>query len=206
MLILHELAPSPNNVKVRMALRYKGIPFEALAIDPLDRAPVVALSGQEGTPVVEDRGIVLNDSDAILFYLDANYPDTPRLYPRTREGRRACDRWRDELERTIGPPWAEIFFTCIKRRESYDPKRREEYASVLAEYEARLDGKTTFHADPEMVVCDLRVAEFAVYGLPGEGLVERCRLFAKFRQEYGVDPARFPALTKMLERWNAWLA
>lgn len=78
---LWELAPSPNNTKVRMALRYKGIPFEVAPVEPSDRAPVLAASGQEATPVIEDRGIVMPESEAILHYLDANYPDTPGCSP-----------------------------------------------------------------------------------------------------------------------------
>ena len=81
MLRFWELSPSPNNTKVRMALRCKQIDFEAIPVDPVNRQPVIEVSGQELTPVIEDAGIVLNDSEGILQYLDANYPDTPRLFP-----------------------------------------------------------------------------------------------------------------------------
>ena len=81
MLRFHELAPSPNSIKARLALRAKGLEFEAVAVDMRDRAAVVTLSGQELTPVIEDKGIVLNDSEAIIHYLDANYRgDAERLY------------------------------------------------------------------------------------------------------------------------------
>ena len=35
-----------NNLKVRVALGYKGVKFEFHTVDPADRAQVVALSGQ----------------------------------------------------------------------------------------------------------------------------------------------------------------
>ena len=54
MLRFWELSPSPNNTKVRMALRYKKIDFEAVPVDPFKRQPVLDVSGQELTPVVED--------------------------------------------------------------------------------------------------------------------------------------------------------
>jgi glutathione S-transferase len=73
MIRFHELAPSPNSIKVRLALRAKELEFEVVPVDPRDRSAVVAVSGQELTPVIEDKGIVLNDSEAILHYLDANY-------------------------------------------------------------------------------------------------------------------------------------
>ena len=69
MLKFWELAPSPNNTKVRMALRFKEIDFSAIPVDPSDRAPVIEVSGQELTPVIEDRGIVLNNQYRVTFLM-----------------------------------------------------------------------------------------------------------------------------------------
>ena len=107
MLRFWELSPSPNSVKVRMALRYKGIEFEAIPVDPLDRAPLREISGQDLSPVIEDRGIVLNDSEAILQYLDANYPSAPRLFPADRS-RKQCEAWKLELDSEIVPTWLPV--------------------------------------------------------------------------------------------------
>ena len=65
MLKFYELSPSPNNTKVRMALRYKDIEFEAISVDPSARSTMIEVSGQELTPVIEDRGVVINDSEDI---------------------------------------------------------------------------------------------------------------------------------------------
>jgi len=81
MLRFWELPPSPNNTKVRMALRFKGIDFETLPVNPRERSDVVAVSGQELTPVIEDRGIVLNDSEAILVPLFARFRDLFGIAP-----------------------------------------------------------------------------------------------------------------------------
>ena len=81
---LHELPPSPNNVKVRMALGYKGLAYERLPIDfdtyPGDRSALVKLSRQPLTPVLQHGDRVIFDSGAILRYLEANFPDTPPLF------------------------------------------------------------------------------------------------------------------------------
>lgn len=69
-----------NNVKVRVALGYKGIPYDFVRIDPADRREIVRISGQHLTPVMVHGEVVLFDSAAILRYLDANFRDTPRLY------------------------------------------------------------------------------------------------------------------------------
>ena len=113
MLRLRELSPSPNNTKIRMALRFKGIDFEAVPVDPADRRTLVEVSGQELSPVIEDRGIVLNDSEAILQYLDANYPDTPRLFPADRS-RNRCEAWKTELDSKIMPTWLPVFLKLFK--------------------------------------------------------------------------------------------
>ena len=43
---LYDLAPSPNNIRVRVGLGYKKIAYERIAIDPMDRSNLVEISGQ----------------------------------------------------------------------------------------------------------------------------------------------------------------
>jgi len=204
MLRFRELAPSPNNTKVRMALRFKGIDFEAVPVDPFDRAPVLAVSGQELTPVIEDRGIVLHDSEAILHYLDANYRETPRLYPSTRDGRKACDAWKDRLDREVAARWLPIFLTVLKVRDGFTADERQAFEDALKRLQDELGDRASFRDDAP--VCDLRVAQWATYALPGDGLVARVPLFAKMRTMFGVEPGSLPALERFLAPWQARLA
>ena len=205
MLKFWELGPSPNNIKIRMALRFKGIEFEAIALDPSDRSELVAESGQELAPVVADRGIVLNDSEAILQYLDANYRDTPRLFPADRAGRKVCDAWKTELDRKVASVWLPIFLHAIGRADSFSEVQRKAYEDALHWLEDQLGDGESFKG-PEMPVCDLRVAEWAVYGLPGEGLIERCRLFRRFKEHHAIATGSLPRLERFLEPWNERLA
>jgi glutathione S-transferase len=78
---------STNVERVALALAHKGLPVEWVDVDPSDRGPVVALSGQPLVPVLEEDGRVVADSTAILDYLEDRHPDPP-LYPRD-EARRA---------------------------------------------------------------------------------------------------------------------
>lgn len=80
-----------NNIKVRVALGYKGIPYEFRVVDPRQREDLIRISGQFLTPVLEHEGRVLFDSAAILRYLDANFPDTPKLF-----GRSMAEQWEIE--------------------------------------------------------------------------------------------------------------
>ena len=206
MLKFRELSPSPNNVKVRMALRYKGIDFEATPVDPVNREPLMEVSGQELSPVIEDRGIVLNDSEAILQYLDANYRDAPRLFPARRAGRRACDEWKRRIDETVAAYWVPVFMFALKRRDTLDESARDRFRDALAALDTEIGDRDSFHDDPEMAVCDLRVAEWAVYALPGEGLVQRVGLFRKFGELFALEPRTLPNLERFLGPWNERLA
>lgn len=202
MLVFHELSPSPNNLKVRLALRSKGIPFEAVPVDPSDRASVRAVSGQDLTPVVVDRGVVVVDSEAVLQHLDANYPDTPRLFPRDRAGRKAADEWKRTLDEEVGKPLVGWFFQILRRNPDADETIRANFAEAFRRLEARLDGRTTLAASEDDGACDLRVAQWALYPFPSEALIARVRLFGRFREVFGLDPAEHPAIVRFLEPWG----
>ena len=203
MLKLWELVPSPNNIKVRLALGYKQVPFESLEIDPFDRSDVLEVSGQELTPVAQDRGVTIVDSEAILHYLDANYRDTPRLFPELRAGRYACDAWKKRVDEELASHWFPVFRYAIKVADTLDDEALKRFKAALAVFEDELDDKeASFHEDPEMAVCDLRIVEWAVYGLPPQGLIDRCKLFEKFRAVYDCDPDDYPSITRLIERWS----
>lgn len=86
---LYRIPFSTNVERVALALAYKGLDAEPIEVDPADRAPVVAASGQELVPVLEDEGRVVADSTRILEYLEERYPDPP-LYPRDPAARAEC--------------------------------------------------------------------------------------------------------------------
>ncbi len=77
--IIHGFETS-NNMKVRIALGFKGIPYEFRTIDPRDRGEIQRLSGQHLTPVMLHADRVLFDSAAILRYLEANFSGRPKLF------------------------------------------------------------------------------------------------------------------------------
>ena len=94
-----------NNMKVRVALGFKGIDYEFRSIEPRDRADLVRVSGQNLTPVLVHGGCVLFDSAAILRYLDANFPGTPKLFGDSHRQQWEIEDWelfaRTELAATI---------------------------------------------------------------------------------------------------------
>jgi glutathione S-transferase len=77
---LYRIPFSTNVERVALALAHKGLEVEPVDVDPQDRAPVRAVSGQDLVPVIVDDGTVVADSTRILEYLEGRYPH-PRLYP-----------------------------------------------------------------------------------------------------------------------------
>ena len=80
MLRLYTIPYSTNVERVGLALAYKGLEVERVPVDPADRSPVRAVSGQDLVPVLVDGDTVLADSSRILHHLEVRHPDPP-LFP-----------------------------------------------------------------------------------------------------------------------------
>ncbi|MGI8421021.1 MAG: glutathione S-transferase family protein [Gaiellaceae bacterium] len=80
MIHVYRIPFSTNVERVALALAYKGLAVEWIDVDPADRSPIAAVSGQELVPVLVDGSTTLHDSPAILRYLEEIAPDPP-LYP-----------------------------------------------------------------------------------------------------------------------------
>jgi glutathione S-transferase len=80
MLRLYRFRYSTNVERVALALAYKGLEVESVAVDPADRSVVREVSGQDLVPVLIDGELVLPDSTAILEHLEERFPEPP-LYP-----------------------------------------------------------------------------------------------------------------------------
>ena len=86
-LTVYRIPFSTNVERVALALAHKGVDVDWVDVDPDDRSPVLAISGQELVPVLVDGDVVLSDSPVILDYLEERFPE-PSLYPAD-EARRA---------------------------------------------------------------------------------------------------------------------
>jgi len=91
-IVVHGFETS-NNMKVRVALGYKGIPYEFRAVNPRERTDLVKISGQFLTPVLVHGDRVVFDSAAILRYLDVAFRDTPRLFGTSHEQQWEIEDW-----------------------------------------------------------------------------------------------------------------
>ena len=80
MLRLYRFRYSTNVERVALALAYKGLEVESVAVDPTDRSVARAVSGQDLVPVLVDGDEVITDSTRILHHLERRFPDPP-LFP-----------------------------------------------------------------------------------------------------------------------------
>jgi maleylacetoacetate isomerase len=87
---LYDYWRSSAAYRVRLALNFKGLSYEQIAIDlrkGAQREPAfLALNPQGLVPVLDDDGAILTQSLPILNYLEERYPE-PALLPRDSPGR-----------------------------------------------------------------------------------------------------------------------
>jgi glutathione S-transferase len=100
---LYQFAISPYCAKVRKILDFKGIDYEAVEVDYVERKELVMVSGQMMVPALTfDNGETLADSEQITMAVEEQYPE-PTLFPHAWQGvHLALARYFDtELEDTL---------------------------------------------------------------------------------------------------------
>ncbi|HVK55420.1 MAG TPA: glutathione S-transferase, partial [Burkholderiales bacterium] len=87
---------SGHSHRVELFLSLLGLPFELVDVDLVNKAhkaePFLKMNPFGQVPVIDDGGVVVADSNAILVYL-ANKYDDGRWLPRDAVGAAAVQRW-----------------------------------------------------------------------------------------------------------------
>lgn len=102
-----------NNLKVRVGLGFKGLAYRFHTIEPSDRTTVLQLSGQHLTPVLQHGDVVLFDSAAILRYLEARFPDAPKLFGTSLEEQWEIEDWELFARARLAGPMLELVHTRV---------------------------------------------------------------------------------------------
>ena len=126
-----------NNMKVRVALGYKGIPYQFRTIQPQDREEIFKISGQYLTPVLVHGDRVVFDSAAILRYLDIGFPATSRLFGRTHAEQWEIEDWELFARVELARPMMDV----VHRRvygEMVDDAMLDRCAAAFAEATTKL--------------------------------------------------------------------
>lgn len=144
---LYELTGSPNNVKVRIALGYKGLDYERIPVDladfPGDRSKLVGLTRQPRMPVLTHGETRIFDSGAILRYLEANFPDTPPLFTEDYQTFGDIERWEVFGRTRLGEPLGMLFGQAFNPQPDADAIARanELLDEALGVFEDQLSGR-----------------------------------------------------------------
>jgi glutathione S-transferase len=112
MICLYQLHWSHYVEKVRWALDFKGLAWQAVDIDPFSKREMRHLQGRPAlVPTLHDpaTGTVIGESTRILEYLEHTYP-TPPLYCDSRE---EIKRWMLWLDSTLGLAARRLAYTQI---------------------------------------------------------------------------------------------
>jgi glutathione S-transferase len=163
---LYDLAPSPNSVKIRIALAYKGIPYQKIAVNPRERSEIIRLSGQPLTPILTHGSAVIFDSGAILRYLDANFRETPSLFSTDNDTMHEIEAWELLSRTTLADPVEIIFEECFAEKK--DPSQAERASRMLHEATGRFEErllKGEWVVGDRMTAADVSTAPFIFYGM-----------------------------------------
>jgi glutathione S-transferase len=187
---LYDLAVSPNNIKVRIALAYKKLPYERIAVDPSKRAELVAVSGQPLAPVLLHGDTVVYDSYAITRYLDANFPGTPRLYSADRDTIKAIETWELFTRTEAGPAISMIFGQYFGAEVDPDKVRRaNEMVNRAASRVEETLAKGEWLAGSAPTAADFAVGTMLYCGVIPESATTGNPVTAFFRKHLKLDNA-----------------
>ena len=198
---IYRIPFSTNVERVALALGYKRVEVDWIDVDPADRSPVRAVSGQELVPVLVDGDLVLHDSPRILEHLEERFPEPP-LVPRDparREELRTFLDWFNQIWKR--PP---NLIAAEELKPEPDRERIAELAGRIAgsldRFEALLSGRDFLFGD-ELSLADVTAFPFLKYAvLWDEGDDER---FHEILRETMPLKGRDPRLEAWIHRIDA---
>ena len=205
------LVPSPNNIKVRVALAFKGIPFEELPQDPADRGAMLESSGQALTPVLKHEGVVMFDSAAILRYLHANFPG-PALFPRDYDAMKKVENWeafgRYGVKDSLGAMFAMTFGNLEATAENIAAAKNA-FLEHTESVERKLQQNAWLVGDA-MTAADITLASLMVYNVLHDHPVVQGSFFGpSFAERFALETDQRPALQAWVKRvvsLDPWLS
>ncbi len=172
-----DLRFSPNNIKVRIALNYKGIEFETIPVEfneyppaASERTAVVEATGQPLTPAILHGQTALFGTAAILRYLDANFRKTPYLFSADFATMKQIEEWESFAVTELPGPIGTCFQQVMGKEIDSSELRRA--SGILNEVTGRVEKQlatTPWLAGNQMTAADVTAAPFVSLGmLPAE--------------------------------------
>jgi glutathione S-transferase len=171
-MLCHELGLRPERVPVAMETGAHRTP-EFLALNPA-----------HAVPVLEDEGVVLPESHAIMRYLCARHRGE-RLYPADIAARAAVDRWLDWTHCSLNPPVQtlaiQVLFAGDERDEAIVQRARAEAGAALEVLDSALANPRGINQQTSLA--DLAIAStLSLYAMVGGGLTDTKRVHAYYEK------------------------
>ena len=131
---------SPYCWRIKMALKHKGLEFEAIPWRFTDKA-AIASSGSSTVPVLVDGGQAIADSWRIALYLDEAYPSRPGLFEGG-ESQALCEFFAQWAQRAVHPAMLKVVLLDLferlheKDRAYFRETREKRFGMTLEQYAA----------------------------------------------------------------------
>ena len=181
-----------RDLRVLWALEEMQLPFELVGMDhpahELSTEAYRRLSPFEQIPSIDDDGVVLSESGAILVYLAKK---SGRLIPGDRAGEAQVVRWCFAALNTVEAPLLALMVHdwtadggCAKPREFLVGWVHR----VLANLERWLAGRT-FVATDDFTIADILMAHVLLSGIKDKGLIAPYRGVVAYRDRCLARPA-----------------
>lgn len=181
-----------RDLRVLWALEEMRLPFEVAGMDhpahDLSTEAYRRLSPFEQIPAIDDNGVVLSESAAILVYLAKKYG---RLIPRDLAGEAQVMRWCFAAMNTVEPPLLGLMVldwtsdgTCGKHREFMVGWVNR----VLGNLERWLNGRE-FAATNDFTIADILMAHVLSAGVKDDKLIAPYPAVVSYRDRCLARPA-----------------
>lgn len=196
-----------RDLRVKWALEELGLPYRVHPLDhtggELDSPAYAAISPFNQVPVIDDAGVVVAESGAILLYL----AEKAGALPADAAGRAAVVQWCFAALTTVEPPVAMLQLTDLGGLPGGGEQRTALVAwarRVLDGLERRLDGRTWIAAD-DFTVADVLLATVLRELRRTDLLADYPRLRAYYDRAL-ARPAWLRTLERHAERLGATVA
>jgi glutathione S-transferase len=122
---------SSNVRKALWAAEELGLAYEAIdaggAFGVVDTPEYRAMNPNGRVPVIEDEGLVLWESNAIVRYLLARHAPDSAWYPADPRARATADKWMDWTSSSFAGPFRTVFWGVLRT-----PAEKQDWAAINA--------------------------------------------------------------------------
>ena len=185
--------------RVWFALEHKKLPYDfklmSFSAGDLKTPAYLALNPRGKVPLIVDEGFALSESNAIVEYLEEQYPATPRLFPGTTRERSQVRRWVSEIDDNFGTALAKLTGWVL-----WTPKEKWKEERIAEARQAILDELDTIAAHMHgdfLAHRHITAADFALY--PQLATLARCDLKKPDLKMVASRPAKISAWAKRIE-------